>query len=148
MSSLIAQIADAVVTELNDGQFGQEFTADRKWLVRWKLHDLQSLRVTVVPGPASYEKLDRCRDDQRHEMDIAVQKKIDPDKNTQVDELVGLMEEFIAHFRVKSLTAGGKAITCIQRALIPGSNAAVAKEHLEDMRTFTGVLRTTWLVRQ
>jgi len=148
MSSVAADIADAVVTELNEAQFGQQFTAVRKWIVKWTLPDLDTLRVTVVPGPASYEPLDRRRDDQRHEMDIAVQKKVNPNENSQIDELVKLLEEFVAHFRSKELTAGGRQIKCVRRQLIPGSETAVAKEHLEDLRTFTGVLRTTWLVRQ
>ena len=148
MSSLAAQIADSIVTELNDAHFSQDFTAVRKWIVKWTLPDLNTLRVTVVPGPASYEPLDRRRDDQRHEMDIAVQKKVNPNENSQIDLLVGLVEEFVAHFRSKGLSAAGTAIKCVRRQLIPGSEAAVAKEHLEDFRTFTGVLRTTWLVRQ
>jgi len=148
MSSVAAEIADAVVGELNGAQFSQEFTAVRRWIVKWTLPDLSTLRVTVVPGPASYEPLDRRRDDQRHEMDIAVQKKVNPNDNAEIDVLVALLEEFVDHFRQKQLTAGGRAIMCMRRAYIPGSEAAVAKEHLEDFRTFTGVLRTTWLVRQ
>jgi len=146
--SLIADIADSIVTELNNTQFGLEFTAVRKWIAKWTLPDLSTLRVTVVPGPASYEPLDRRRDDERHEMDIAVQKKVNPNENSEIDALVTLLEEFVDHFRQKQLTAGGKAIKCMRRAYVPGSEAAVAKEHLEDFRTFTGVLRTTWLVRQ
>jgi len=148
MSSLAAEIADSIVTELNNSQFSQEFTAVRRWIVKWTLPDLSTLRVTVVPGLASYEPLDRRRDDERHGMDIAVQKKVHPNENSQIDSLVALLEEFVEHFRQKELVAGDKAIKCIRRAFIPGSEAAVAKEHLEDFRSFTGVLRTTWLVRQ
>jgi len=148
MTSIAAQIADAVVADLNNGQFSQEFTAVRKWIAKWTLPDLSTLRVTVVPGPATYEPLDRRRDDERHEMDIAVQKKVNASDNAEVDALVALLEEFVEHFRVRQLTAGTKQVKCVRRALIPGSEAAVAKEHLEDLRTFTGVLRTTWLLRQ
>lgn len=146
--STIVEIADAVVTDLNDGQFGQDFTAVRKWVVKWTLPDLSTLRITVVPGPATYEPLDRRRDDQRHEMDIAVQKKINPNDNAEVDSLVSLMEKFVDHFRFRQLMADTKQVKCVRRQFVPGSEAAVAKEHLEDLRTFTGVLRTTWLVRQ
>jgi len=136
MSSVAAQIADAVVAELNNSQFSQPFTAVRKWIVKWTLPDLSTLRVTVVPGPASYEPLDRRRDDERHEMDIAVQKEVNPNENAEVDALVALLEEFVDHFRARELTAGSKAIKCVRRQLIPGSEAAVAKEHLEDFRSF------------
>jgi hypothetical protein len=148
MSSRAAQIADAAVADLGAGQFSQEFTAVRKWIAKWTLPDLGTLRVTVVPGPASYEPLDRRRDDERHEMDLAVQKKVNPNDNGEVDALVGLLEEFVEHFRCKDLSAGGRQVRCVGRRLIPGSEAAVAKEHLADFRSFTGVLRTTWLVRQ
>jgi hypothetical protein len=146
--SLIADIADAVVADLNEGTFSQELNAVRRWVAKWALTDLSTLRVTVVPGPSSYEPLDRRRDDQRHEMDIAVQKRVVPEKNSEIDPLVGLLEEFIEHFRSRELTAGAKAVKCTRRQTVPGSAAAVAQEHLEDFRTFTGVVRTTWLVRQ
>lgn len=148
MSSLIAQISDAIVTELNAQTFSQEFTAVRKWLAKWTLPELATLRVSVVPGPATYTMASRGQDDERHEIDIAVQKKIDAGSIAAVDILVELMEEFIAHFRAKLLMAGTTNIICVVRALVPGAEAAVAREHLEDLRTFTGVIRTTWLVRQ
>ncbi len=145
---MIADLADAIVTELNAATFSQEFAAIRKWLAKWTLPQLATLRVSVVPGPATYETASRGQDDERHEMDIAVQKKIDPDTNSEVDALVKFMEEIIAHFRAKRLTAGSTNAICVIRSLIPGAEAAVAREHLEDKRTFTGVIRTTWMIRQ
>ena len=147
MSCLSADIADAIVSELNGETFSQTFTAVRKWIAKWTLSQLATLRVSVVPGPTTYEPMDRRRDDERHQVDIAIQQKIDPSSNTAIDALVTLLEEFVTHFRSRELTAGSVTIKCIGRQLVPGSEVAVAREHIEDFRCFTGILRTTWVLR-
>ncbi len=146
MSSRIADLGDAIVASLNGGTFSQDFTAARKWIVKWSLAELSTLRVTVVPGPSKFELVDRGEDDQEHQVDIAVQKKIDPDTNTNVDELVEQVEEIIEHCRKLSLTAGSANVLCTKRETISPDLAVVDPQMLKDKRTFTGVIRTTWKV--
>ncbi len=146
MSSRIVEIADAIVTSLVGADFSQDFTPVRKWIVEYSLVELATLRVTVVPGPATYDPINRNQDDQRHEMDIGVQQKIDPATNEPVDVLVELMEEIIEHFRPLSLSAGSVTVRCIKRELIAPDQAAVDPKILKEKRAFTGVIRTTWMV--
>ena len=148
MSSRIAAIADAIVTGLNAEDMSQNYTATRRWYADWTLIELATLHVTVVPGPATYEVINRQQDDQRHEMDIAVQQKINPRDNKNVDVLVELMEEIIEYCRPLSLTAGSVSVRCIMRALIAPDQAVVDPVILKEKRAFTGVIRTTWMVMQ
>jgi hypothetical protein len=148
VSCRAGQIADAVVTELNAQSFSQEFTSVRKYRVKYALTALQSLKVAVSPGPASFELLDRRRDDTQYATDVVFLKKIDPDSNTAVDALVELMEEIKDHFRAKGLTAGSTAIFCRSREFINPGDSLVDESLLKDSRTFVGVVRLQWRLRQ
>jgi len=152
VSCYTALLADAVCAELNAGTFCQAFTAVRLWLVEWRLPELATLRVSVVPGPLTSEILTRGRDLKTRLIDVAVQKRIgvDGDGNAltaEIDALVELVEEFVAFFRSRTISPDGPAAVCMSRKLITADQAAVAKEHLEDLRTFTGVLRLNFQVQ-
>ena len=120
----------------------------RSWMAKWKLTDLATLRVVVSPGPGTYEVINRAADQIEQSADIIVQKRVDPEDNATVDPLVELLEELIRHFFAKILSAGGRGIVCMRRELVPGTSAAIDEEMLQDLRTFTGVVRTHWMVRQ
>ncbi len=47
--AVIAEIADAVVAELNATAFSQSLVATRSYLPRFDLAEMKELRVTVVP---------------------------------------------------------------------------------------------------
>ena len=143
-----AHIADALTADLNGGSFSQSFTAVRVWLVKFTLVQLAELKVSVVPGQVTWNPMDRRRDDVRYAIDIAVQKRVDPAKNAQIDPLAALVQEIAGHCRGLQLTAAGGKVTCVERSTIPGAEAMVAKEHLEDFRAFLGVLRTVWVTHQ
>jgi len=49
MSSAMINVASAVVAGLNDGEFSQELTAERKYQPAVELKDLKTLHVTIVP---------------------------------------------------------------------------------------------------
>jgi hypothetical protein len=146
VSSLIAQIADAVVSDLNAGSFSQSFTAVRKWLVEWPLEEMASLHVAVTLGPSTWEVLTRARDRARHTTDVVVQQQVDP-TGTGPDALVEFLEELVAHFRGKVLAAGSDSIVCLERSMVPGTVAALDRALLDNPHVFTGVLRLQWLVQ-
>jgi len=149
MASLIAQAADAVNDELNAETFSESFTATRKWVAKWELEDLKKLRVTVLPGPATFEALNRGADEKRLDVDVVIQQRVTVEDNTRQDELAAFLEELIEHFRGLALDAGTTGMICLKRTLIPGQAAAIANpEALTDWRTFDAVLRLNWLMRQ
>jgi len=147
MSCLHGQVADAVVTELDGESWSLEFTAMRAWRCRHKLDELTTLRVTVLPGPSSVETLTRGRDTEKYTTDIVIQKQVDPDDNTAVDALVALAEEIRAHFRSKNLSAGSRAMACVDpREFLPTSKAGISPDLLDNDRVFNCALRHHWQI--
>lgn len=102
MASQIAAVAAAVVTALNAGTFSISFTSKRKWVPGVKLQDLSVTvpTVTVVAKTYDREPLSRGRPQKDIEIDIGIQRRLsqatdpeDPDASTEVDDLIGLLEE-------------------------------------------------------
>jgi hypothetical protein len=148
MSSLIAQVADAVAAELNAGAFSlSPLGAVRKWLVDWRLEELATLHVAVTMGPSTWEFRTRALDEQRHTTDVVAQQRVDPTDNAEADALVAFLEELVGHFRGRTLSAGSSRIICLERTLVPGNAAAVDRALLDNPHVFTAVLRLQWLVK-
>lgn len=110
MSELSIPLADAVVTEINDGSWSQEITAYRHFLPRWSLEQLGTIRVSVVPGDVDTEWGDRDSESHGLVVDIAVQKRLEEpisevDDDTHAskaapegDPLIELADELSRHF--------------------------------------------------
>jgi hypothetical protein len=136
----IIQIAEAVVAQLNAATFSQPLTAARHYAPSFKLPDMKSLHVTVVPRAISSASLDRSRDTFSYEIDVAVQKKTDGEQAT-LDELMTLVEEIADHFRAEPLGSFPGA-----RCLDVKNAPVFAPEHLDEFRQFTSVLTLTFRV--
>jgi hypothetical protein len=139
--SLIADIADAVTTELNSGSFGQPFTAERHYLARFELKQLGTLRVPVVPKAATIETAARGQTQHDVQIDVGVLKKLGAADNAEIDPLVTLVEELADHFRLQRLASYPNAIWTKTE-----NDPIYSHEHLERMRQFTSVLTLTFRV--
>ncbi len=138
----IIQIADAVVAQLNAASFSQPLAAARHYVPSFKLPDMQTLHVTVVPRGISSVSLDRKRDTFSYEIDVAVQKKTDAEQAT-LDALMTLVEEIADHFRTEPLASFPDA-----RCRDVKNAPVFSQEHLDELRQFTSVLTLTFrLVR-
>ncbi|MFN9292695.1 MAG: hypothetical protein ACK6EB_31860, partial [Planctomyces sp.] len=73
--SVVVSTAEAVVASLNAATFSLPFTAVRSYLPQYKLAEMQTLRVTVVPRSAVLSSADRTRIQTDLAIDIAVQRK-------------------------------------------------------------------------
>lgn len=133
----IVDIADSVVADLN-AAFSQTFTAERHYLPRFKLPELEQLKVTVVPRGLTIQALDRGRDRCDYEIDVAVQQRTNLTKES-LDALMTLAEEIADRFRGKRL-ASFPAARCIEVKNEP----VYAPEHLEEFRQFTSVMTLTF----
>ena len=104
--SLLTDVADAVVAELNAQAFGQQFTAVRLWNPRRPLADLSTLRVDVVPSQPSVQSEQADRDVYRNDVsiDVAVRKQVDIDDTDAMDVLAELVEEIAEHLQRNKLT--------------------------------------------
>jgi len=137
----ITDIADAVVAELNGHEFSQEFTAERTYDTTLKLEDAGTLHVTVVPKALAEEVASRSADQVDYLIDVAVRKKPESVSNTELDPLVGLVEEIRAFLRRRRLAKYEGAI-CIRTPIEP----VFAPEHLREYGQFTSVLTLTFRV--
>jgi hypothetical protein len=138
----IIQIADAVVAQLNAATFSQPLTAARHYAPSFKLPDMKTLHVTVVPRAISSASLDRSRDTFSYEVDVAIQRKTDGEQAT-LDALMTLVEEIADHFRVGPLASFPGA-----RCMDVKNSPVFSPEHLDEFRQFTSVLTLTFrLVR-
>jgi hypothetical protein len=86
----IIAIADALRDLLNGVSFSQQFTATREYAPEYKLEDLATLRVAVVPKAieSNLEARDRARGP--WQFDVAFHKRVAPGE-TQLLELDALM---------------------------------------------------------
>ena len=134
----ILDIADAVVTELNQATFSLPFTAERQYLPRFELPELTALKVTVVPRGLTIQAMDRGRDRFDFEIDVAVQQRRSLDT---LDDLMDLTEEIADYFR-KGLLASFPAARCSEVKNDP----VYAADHLEELGQFTSVVTLTFQV--
>lgn len=136
--ALIKDIADAVVTELNAGDFSQEFEAERHYRPVFDAAQLKTLRVSVVPKKIEIASLARSSNQYEVGVDVAVQKKLDSDTKEEIDPLMQLVEEIGEFFRLRPLAS-------VAAAWIKTENAPIyALEHLEQQRVFTSVVTLTF----
>jgi len=134
--ALIADIADAVVTELNAGSFSVPFTAERLYRPDFELADMKDLHVSVVPHGLEMSTAGRALSQHDVQIDLAVQKKLDAADNAEIDALMGLVEELAEFLRTKRQF--GDAVW------VRTENSPVySQEHLGELRQFTSVLTAT-----
>ena len=137
----IADIAEAVKDELNDGEFSQSFSAERHYQPVFDLADMKDLRVTVAAKGIEIAAAGRSDTQNDYQIDVAVQKKIDTADIAVVDGLMALVEEIADCFRLKRLTRYAGAVW------VATENTPIyLPEHFEQMRQFTSVLTLTFRV--
>jgi hypothetical protein len=111
------QIADALVTELNHAARpwnipSSAFTATRGWHTVYTATTLRTLQVRVVPLDLEEEQV-RDLTDMTYSMAIDFQQAVDPDSNTAIDALAGIVEQVGDYYRTPhSLIAGWTATGC------------------------------------
>lgn len=145
--STIIDIADAVTAELAGGAegFSESFTPERRVLPDYELADLKDLRVTVVPRGVEITGASRTLSRHDVQIDIGVQQKLSAgteagtDMDTQVAELLGLVEEIAEFLQRRPLAAMPQAVW-----VTTSNDPVYAPDHLADKRLFTSVLTVTY----
>ena len=138
MPAAIVQLADAVVADLNAATFSQPFTAQRAYLPRWKLEELATIRVTVVPKDDVGERASRAQWQEDYQLDVAIQQRLGANETAQMDALVLLGQELADYF--KSRNPAGDLATLVAVAFAP----LFDPDHLEKHKTLTTVLNLTF----
>ena len=138
MPAAIVQLADAVVADLNAATFSQPFTTQRSYLPRWKLEELATIRVTVVPQDDVGERASRAQWQEDYQLDVAIQQRLGANETAQMDALVLLGQELADYF--KSRNPAGDLATLVAVAFAP----LFDPDHLEKHKTLTTVLNLTF----
>jgi len=139
--SLVSDIAKAVKDELDAHDFSVEFEAVRAYLPLFDLAEMEDLHVTVVPKGLAVEGGSRKASQHDVQVDVAVQKKLESEDNSEIDALMALVEEISDFLRFRRLEGFPGA------AWLKVENAPVySQEHLCEMRQFTSVLTVTYRV--
>jgi hypothetical protein len=140
--SVVVSIAEAVVASLNAATFSLPFTAVRSYLPQYKLAEMQTLRVTVVPRSAVLSSADRTRIQMDLAIDIAVQRKYASGTNAELDLLSTLVEEILEHTQTHRQLDGLPNVLWLKSEM----TALYAPDHMEMFRQFTSVLTVTYRV--
>jgi len=152
MAAVIVEVANAVVSELNDktnNTFSQTFNAKRSW-ADWseKLEEEDKLSVDVVPTQRGYTETDatsRASLEHTIQIDIGVRQRFGPTKQTtdkgridrvQIDGMVLLLQEIAEHFMVDRLASYDSARWESTRIL-----GTYNKKMLRELRQYFGFVR-------
>lgn len=155
MPSVMAQVADAVVGELNDAKLSIDITPERSY-AEWdeELTELNTLRVDVVPvGLASAELSARNVIGYDVDVDIGIRYRFGPADTEagdgriaidEIDALVLLVEEIVEYLsdsdnserRLSDYTSASLAAMQVR--------ATYVREHLRTLGQFTAIIRATY----
>ena len=140
--SLITDIADAVVAELNAapaGTFDPPFTAQRRVLPAFELAELAELKVTVVPKAVQITGSTRSSSQYDLAVDIGVQRKLTSNSDSDVETLGTLVDQIAEYLRQRPLSQAPYGVW------VGTANEPVySPEHLLEQRVFTSVLTVTY----
>jgi len=134
-------IADAIVTELQNAAFSEPLAVSRRVLPEYELPELKDLTVTVVPKSVQITNITRQSSSFDVSVDIGIQQKIGRDTDTDVQRLSGVVTEIVSYLNRRSL-AGLPAVQFKSIANEP----VYVPEHLSENRLFTSVLTLTYKV--
>lgn len=133
MASRIADLADALTTNLNAQSFEIAFVAARSWQPVYDLDELATLRVSVIPRTRTSRRSARNQDENDHTLNVVFQKHA---TEADVDALAELVEEVADHLTRLHLAIDGHVHPSISVAIDP----VCALDDLDEQQTFTSVL--------
>lgn len=138
MAAAILQLADAIVAALNDHDFEQPVTAVRTYLPRYRLEELDQVKLTIVPKDDEGEREARGLWQDDYSVDLAIQKRLtSPDETTEMDGLVLLGQRIVDFLRSAKL---GVPATFLRSGFAP----LFDPDHLEQHQTLTTVVNLVY----
>jgi hypothetical protein len=138
MPAVIVQLADAIVSDLNAASFSQPVVVQRTYLPRWKLEELATIRVSVVPKDDVGERASRAQWREDYQLDVAIQQRLGANEAAQMDGLILLGQELADYFKTRNPTGNLATLTAVAFAPL------FDPEHLEKHKTLTTVINLTF----
>lgn len=145
MPSVLAVLADDIVSVINAGSYSQPVTAARAYVHSVQLKNNDSLVVLVAPKDVGTEWLSRGERERQATFFISVMKRLELNanglaNNADVDSLVTLVEEIDSRLSANRLVTNGSFLSS---DLLP----PVDGRHLIEWGQFTGVIEATYRVK-
>jgi hypothetical protein len=134
-----ADIAAALVADLNAAVFSRPFTAVRAYLPRYDLGEMENLHVTVVAAGRTVSPASRGAIQVEHRLEIAVQQRLAVEVANACDPLLGLVGELSDHL-VGHRLAGAPEAAWVKTEHDP----LVDPTHLNELRQFTSLMAVTY----
>ena len=134
-----AEIATAVVADLNAAVFSRPFTAVRAYLPRFDLGEMDALHVTVVAAGRTVVPACRVRLQVDHRLEIAVQQRLAVEVPDACDPLLALVADIADHLAGHRL-AGTPEAAWVKTEHDP----LVDPTHLNELRQFTSLIAVTY----
>lgn len=141
MPSVVADIADHIVSRLNAGNYSTAITATRAYIPTFDLQD-GTLLVTVIHAGLTIRLAARGRTIEEHSVQVGVQQKIEDDDNTTIDALVLLVQELADRMTHQPLDLSGG----LQASYAGSEVVPVDFEELKTKRMFVGVVTLIYQV--
>lgn len=137
--SLLADIADEIVSSINGASLSVSLTAKRSPLPVFDLGLVGSdVVVSVIPKALALTVESRTEQLYDVETDVGVQKRVQRESNTEVDEMFDLVQEIGDVLRFTDYTSVGGA-----RWVSMTNDPAVFPDHLENDSVFTSLITVT-----
>jgi len=137
--AMILDIADALVSALNDEEFSMALTAERGYVPSFDLPDTTTGRILVVPKGLTIERLTRASFEQDYRIDVGIQQKLEDLDTATIDPFMALVEE-VADF-CNGLHMG----TTPEAVCIAVANEPIfGPEQMREMRMFVSLLTLTF----
>ena len=139
--SISTQIANAVVFELANHEFSQEFEPKMLVLPSFEPAELEILRVSVVPRTLEMDRVTRASSKYTVGVDVGIQKRITGTPEETVAAMGALVDEIANFLKSADLSqfpaAQWHGLT---------NDPLYVPEHLSQKRTFTSVLSLKYLL--
>jgi hypothetical protein len=137
---MVLQLAEKIVTTLNDGEFDLEFTATKTLFPFYELKDLSTLRVTIVPKSVNITTASRAASEFDYQVDIAIQKAVKSPDDAEVTVLTDFALVIAKSFRNKVYQDIGAV--CFKQSIDP----LYSVEHIQPPSVFTSVVTLNFKV--
>ena len=131
-----AEIASALVDDLNAALFSLPVTAVRAYLPLYDLGEMETLHVTVVISGRTVTPASRRQLQIDHRFDIAVQQRLAVEEPLACDPLLRLVAEIADHLAGRSLVSAVWVKTEHEPLVDP--------THLHELRQFTSLITVTY----
>ena len=138
MSAQGIDIAKAFVSDCEALTWSAPCQFERRYLAFEEVPNLDKTLVQVAYAGQRTTRSSRASWRHEYDIDVAVMRKLQSDDNHEADRYSTLLDEIVDDWKYNAPTGTGAVMTAAEwlRPYVP--------EHLQNQRTFTGVVRMTF----